>query len=156
MISIELSDLLSAAEDVVLPANATASVGGSVPSLGIVNSLKGNGKRLRFSRALLAGINAQDSVELVPIVSKGVIMVGRKLPYRQKYSLHFSKGNIAYNASAVNGLTKVFDLDFSVHVSMTFSGISFMELPTGEPIAVVDMASSSVVSIEDDAFDDGV
>ena len=156
MISIDLSDLMSAAEAVVLPANTTAAVGGSVPTFGIVNSLKGNGKRLRFSQALLAGINAQDSVELVPIASKGVIMIGKALPYLNKYRVHLSKGNIAYNAGAVNGLTKVFGLDFSVHVSMTFSDVSFMELPTGEPIAVVNMSSSSVVSVEDDTLADVV
>ena len=50
----------------------------NIYSLGVVNS-EGNGKRIVFSKALARKLQLEDSVDIVPLKDKGVVLVAKEL-----------------------------------------------------------------------------
>lgn len=131
----ELLELASKSETPVI--KSTASNGRY--SFSVVNS-ESNGKRISISKALAEALDLEDSVSLLPIQEEGLLMLSKK-PLSAKASsgrLKERGKKLCYNASLVRLITDAFRLDFSNHVSLSFSDIS-IEDHEGEPVAVVVM-----------------
>lgn len=131
----ELLELASKCETPVI--RNTASNGRY--SFSVVNS-ESNGKRFSISKALVEALDLEDSVSLLPIQEEGLLMLSKKtlseMASSAKLKEHGKK--LCYNAGLVRLLTKTFRLDFSNHVSLSFSDIS-IEDHEGEPVAVIVM-----------------
>lgn len=107
---------------------AAASVGGY--SFGVVNS-KNNGKRLSFSKALVAALDLEDTVELLPAAADGVLFAAKELPadvsFKGKLSGEGKK--ICYSGSLVGLITSSFNLDYSGgKTSKSFSNIEIQDV----------------------------
>ena len=134
----------AAARAVQLPQSAKVFSGNSRLSFNIVNS-DSNGKRVKLSKDLAAALGITESADILPIKGEGLIMVAEKLPYEAACSVSLkgerrngrSGAKIAYNAGMVALLTKEFDLDFSEHVSMSFSDITIEKLEDETPVALI-------------------
>ena len=82
---------------------------------------------------------------MLPIKDEGLLMVAEKLPYKAACSVSLKDegrngrdgAKIAYNSGMVALLTREFDLDFSKHVSMSFSDISIETLEDGTTVALI-------------------
>ena len=120
------------------------SAGGSKKySFGVVNS-KNNGKRLSFSKALAKELDLEEKFNIMPLSSKGVLMVAKKLPFG-RVSVGTLKGDekkICYGADLVELVTGCFGLDFAERTSMSFSDIEFNE-KDGVKVALIDMTKVS-------------
>ena len=123
-----------------LPNMATLASHNSRLSLNIVNSER-NGKRIKLSKDLASAVGITESATMLPIKSEGLLMVAEKLPYessRQATLKDDKRGDkIAYSYDMVALLTKVFELDFTDHVSMSFNGISIEKLEDDTPVALI-------------------
>lgn len=138
----DMKKIAAAAHAVKLPIMPVASSGGSL-SFNIVNS-ESNGKRIRFSKGLALAVGITESADMLPIKDEGLLMVAENLPYGAAcpVKLNGKGGNakIAYNSGMVALLTNVFELDFTKHVSMSFSDISIEKLDDGTPVALIRMS----------------
>lgn len=131
----ELLELASQSETPVI--RNTASNGKY--SFSVVNS-DSNGKRISISKALAEALDLEDGVSLLPVQEEGLLMLSKK-PLSAKASsgkLNGSGKKLCYNAGLVRLITDTFRLDFSDHVSLSFSDIAVQE-SEGEPVAVVVM-----------------
>lgn len=135
MHSFNISELLQQAAATNIP--QVYNEGARHHSLGIVNS-EGNGKRITLSKKLIARLELEENFQLLPIPSEGVALIAQKLPSNQASTARLSsKGRgVCYSAGLVQLLTQLFKLDFSEHVSRTFTDITFDEID-GMPVAIV-------------------
>lgn len=140
----DMQRIEAAARAVQLPQSAKVFSGNSRLSFNIVNS-DSNGKRVKLSKDLAAAIGITERADILPIKGEGLIMVAEKLPYEAACSVSLKDegrngrtgAKIAYNSGMVALLTKEFDLDFSEHVSMSFSDISIEKLEDETTVALI-------------------
>lgn len=127
----------------------TASVGGY--SFGIVNS-KNNGKRLSFSKALVAALDLEDTVELLPAAADGVLFVAKKLPTDVSFEgkLTGDGKKLCYSGSLVALVTESFKLDFSEKTSMSFAHVEIQDVD-GTKVAAIHFPFSSEASEDEEA-----
>lgn len=120
-------------------------------SFGIVNA-EGNGKRLSISKAISEKLGLEDSAMIIPLVDSGVVIIGKTLPFPKasELTLKGKEKKLAYNAGAVKLLAKVFDLDFSVKTSMSFSDITF------DVVDDVDVAIVNIKGVEGDSNEENL
>ena len=137
-----IENLLAKASATNVPVVNAAAGGSNKYSMGIVNS-KNNGKRLTFSKALSSKLGLTETVQMLPLMDEGVLLVAKELPGGSVSSgaLRGDDKKICYGASLVELLTKVFKLDFSEHVSRSFSDIQF-EIHGDLTIAIIKLASA--------------
>ena len=105
-------------------------------SFGLVNSTQ-NGKRFSISKALAEQLQLTDSVYVMPSAATREVVIGKTLPFPSSKNCKL-KGDgkkLCYSASVVELLTKVLNLDFSLHVSITAKQINLCEIE-GMPVAV--------------------
>ena len=138
-----IANLLAKASTTNIPVVNTSAGGSSRFSMGIVNS-KNNGKRLTFSKALSSKLGLAETVQMLPIMDEGVLLVAKDLPVSSASSgsLRGDEKKICYAASLVELLTSVFRLDFSEHVSRSFNDIQFEE-HDGVTVAIIKMSAAS-------------
>ena len=74
-----IANLLAKASTTNIPVVNTSAGGSSRFSMGIVNS-KNNGKRLTFSKALSSKLGLAETVQMLPIMDEGVLLVAKDLP----------------------------------------------------------------------------
>ena len=74
-----IENLLAKANATNIPVVNAAAGGSSKYSMGIVNS-KDNGKRLTFSKALSAKLGLTETVQMLPLIEEGVLLVAKELP----------------------------------------------------------------------------
>ena len=143
-----INSTLTKAQSLSLPTITSISHGSSKFSFGIVNS-KRNGKRLSFSKALVAKLELEDTVYITPVKEDGVIILaGTRLFDCYSCDLRGDDKKISYSSGVVEALTEIFGLTFGKHVSMSFNSIEFDE-HEGVPVAIVTLSSSaSTVSAE--------
>ena len=123
----------------------------SIYSLGVVNS-EGNGKRIVFSKALARKLQLEDSVDIVPLKDKGVVLVAKELSSKKAIQCKLSGKDrkICYSAGLVQLLIETFKLDYSEHVSRSFREVEFDERG-GTLLAAIKLADPII----DDATDGG-
>lgn len=143
----DIEALFRAAAEVA-PINITSTCNaGSKISMGIVNS-KENGKRISFSKALVKALGVTEKIFILPMKIEGMLLLAAKTfpftaPAASVLQLRGDSGRkIAYASNAVACLTEVFQLDFSQHVSMTFSDIRIEERD-GVTVGVVNMRGNN-------------
>lgn len=142
--TMDMQRIEAAAQTVQLPQIPKTSSRNSRLSFNIVNS-DSNGKRVKLSKGLTTALGITESADILPIKGEGLIMVAEKLPYEAACSVSLkdegrngtSGAKIAYNSGMVALLTMEFDLDFSEHVSMSFSDISIEKLEDGTTVALI-------------------
>ena len=119
-------------------------------SFNIINS-DTNGKRLSLSKMLIERLGLEDEFQLLPIPSSGVALIGKHLPSSQASTVRLSnrERGTCYSANLVKILTQLFSLDFSAHVSRTFTDITFDEIE-GVPVAIITLAKVSKESVEEE------
>ena len=141
---INRNKIFEKAKTVNIPKVQTAS---SAYSFGIVNSK--NGKRLTFSKALSEKLGLGETVDILPIIDDGVLLVSANLPFEaaSKGAVNKDERKICYAAALVALVTESFKLDFTRRTSMSFSDIT-VEDYEGETIAIV-----SIKEPEGDAND---
>ena len=141
----DMKKIEAAARTVQLPKVATTASHNSRLSLNIVNSAR-NGKRIRFSGGLASALGITESADILPIESMGVLMVAKKLSsYDNALPVTLKNdygAKIAYSSGMVALLTEVFDLDFSEHVSMSFSDMSINKLEDGTTVALIRISNA--------------
>jgi len=144
-------NIIKKAQAVSLPSITSTSRSNSKYSFGIVNS-KANGKRVSFSKALVAKLDLTDTAYITPVCDDGVIILaGSKLFESYECNLRGDDKKLSYNSGVVETLTELFGLDFSQHVSKSFTKIDFDE-HEGIPVAVITLTNPvSTRSTEDDA-----
>lgn len=137
---LSIAQLLDEATKTKIPARAMSKQSKSKPSFGIVNSST-NGKRLTFSRAIVAELDLKDIAEIALIPTESCVLIASKLPIGNKLACKLSaKGDskkISYNAGAVEAITKAFELNFAEHVSASYDEVEFSTFEDGMPYAVV-------------------
>ena len=116
----------------------------NIYSLGVVNS-EGNGKRIVFSKALARKLQLEDSVDIVPLKDKGVVLVAKELSSKKAIQCKLSGKDrkICYSAGLVQLLIETFEVDYGEHVSRSFRDVEFDErgdlpiaaIKISEPIA---------------------
>lgn len=145
-----INSTLTKAQSISLPSITSTSKGNSKFSFGIVNS-KTNGKRLSFSKALAEKIDLDKCAYLTPICEDGKVLVaGTKVFDSYECSLRGDDKKLSYNSGVVETLTELFSLDFSKHVSISFSKIDFEEYE-GVNIAIITLSPPvSTENTEDD------
>ena len=128
MVIKNFESLIAKAKSVKLPTSISVSGGSSTYSFGIVNS-SSNGKRMSFSKALVAKLNLNDTVFITPLVDDGkILVVGQKLfDATYECGLRGDSRKTSYRAGVVKEIVNAFHLDFGSHVSMTFTNIEFFE-----------------------------
>ena len=135
-------DIIKKAQAVSLPSINTTSRGNGKFSFGVVNS-KRNGKRLSFSKALVAKLELEDTVYITPVKEDGVIILaGTRLFDCYSCDLRGDDKKISYSSGVVEALTEIFSLDFSKHVSMSFNNIEFDEHEC-TPVAIITLSPSA-------------
>ncbi len=143
-----ISDLISkiSAEDAAPVINAT---GAGKYSFGIVNS-EGNGKRITLSKALSSDLGLTDHLELLPYPKDGILIIGANLnsEFASSCTLRGKEKKIGYAAPIVHLLTQLYAIDFSSHVSKSFSDVT-LDSHNGEKVAVITMCAASAVSEDD-------
>lgn len=141
-------DIIKKAQTVTLPSTTTTCRSNSKLSFGVVNS-KTNGKRLSFSKALVTKLELKDAAYITPIKEDSVIIVaGAQLFESYKCDLRGNDKKLSYCSGVVETLTEIFSLDFSQHVSKSFTKIEFDE-HEGVPVAVIALSSTvSTVNAE--------
>lgn len=141
----ELISKISAAD----AAPVINSTGAGKYSFGVVNS-EGNGKRITLSKALSADLGLTDRLELLPCPKDGILIIGANLnsKFASSCTLRGKEKKIGYSAPIVHLLTKLYAIDFSVHVSTSFSDIT-LDSYNGEKVAVITMCAASAVSEDD-------
>ena len=146
-----INSTLTKAQSLSLPTITSISHGSSKFSFGIVNS-KRNGKRLSFSKALVAKLELEDTVYITPVKEDGVIILaGTRLFESYECNLRGDDKKLSYNSGVVETLTELFGLDFSQHVSKSFTKIDFDE-HEGVPVAIVSLTNPvSTRNTEDNA-----
>lgn len=135
-------------------------------SFGIVNS-KNNGKRVTISKALAQTLDLEDNAMFMPSGSDRKLVIGRTLPFPHAITGKLSGADkkTCYLTPLVALLTEMYELDFSKHVSQTFTTIDIDNI-NGVPVAIVSFpaqASTGAVttatanaSSEDSAEDDSL
>ena len=140
----DLNDLLRDITDAdTFDFTTSVRSGNGVPSFGIVNSST-NGKRVTLSKALTDALSIKDEMYILPIPSKGIILVSSASihPNAQHFELKGEASKVCYKSSLVTELAKKFHIDFSKHVSRSFRNIKF--IPDATPaIAEVRLAVST-------------
>lgn len=151
----KIEHLIEIANQSEIPVIRTAQ-GRGKSSFGIINS-KGNGKRISISKTLAEELKLEHHASLLVAPAKGVIMLSEKVLSDRAYNVTL-KGDgskTCYCAGLVRGLTEVFKLDFSEHVSLSFPDISIEEYEGG-PVAVIDMTTHSSVQTNLQQPEEGV
>ena len=110
-------------------------------SFGIVNS-EGNGKRLSFSKALLAVLEIDKDIALLIVPSESVVLVARELPFPNTFSGKLGKNGKWYNSTAVKSITSAFGIDFGKHVSYAYNNIDINDLD-GVPVATIHIPNAN-------------
>lgn len=149
---VSISDMIAEAEAAIaampqIAGNTRTSNG--ICSVGVVNSK--NGKRITFSKALCLKLGLTDKVNVLPNIKTSELIVASRIASprtcRGKLSGEANEKKICYNSNMVALITMAFGLDFSEHVSRSFSNIRFVE--EGETIyAFVTMGNPEVEKIE--------
>ena len=133
-------DIIKKAQAVSLPSINTTSRGNCRYSFGIVNS-PNNGKRLSFSKALAEKISLDKCAHITPLAEDGKILVaGSKIFESYECNLRGDDKKISYCAGVVETLTELFSLDFSKHVSRSYSLIDFEDYE-GVSVAVITLTN---------------
>lgn len=138
----DINKIYEAAQAVELPEISAVSTRSSSLSFGVVNS-KRNGKCISLSAGLVSAMGITDKAAILPVQSENVILVAKELPELPAAHEVALKGGrseeakIAYDAKIVAILTEVFGLNFTGHVSRTFSNICIETLDGKPPIAVI-------------------
>ena len=106
-------------------------------SMGIVNS-KSNGRRLTLSKSIADKLKIDDELFAMPAEgeNKLVITKTKVFPNSVKLTACGEGKKTIYCGPLVELLTKMFNLDFSKHVSQTYSNVSFEEFKN-EQVAVI-------------------
>ena len=116
-------------------------------SLSVINSSE-NGKRLHISAGIARAISIEDSVFIAVIPSGNTVIIApSKIETFAKCGSSFpakgEKRKVVYSASAVEAITKAFDLDFSDgRTSRSFRDVQIDEYG-GVPVALVTIGSPS-------------
>lgn len=135
----DIKELQTAAEKVELADIKVVRSGNALLSFGIVNS-KRNGKRVTLSKSLTSAIEVDKSAAMLPIPDKGVLMIAKALPYKAASTVNLKNdggGKVGYNSGMVALLTQTFGLNFTDHVSVSYSDIDVNTLDNGTPVAIV-------------------
>ena len=119
-------------------------------SFGVVNSK--NGKRLTFSKALSKKLGLTETVDILPIIEEGILLVSADLPFEAASTGTVNKDErkICYGAALVALVTESFKLDFTGKTSMSFSDISIEDYE-GQPFAFINIGKP-----EDDTDEENV
>ena len=107
-------------------------------SVNIVNNK--NGKRVSFTKALVAKLGLTDSVDIVVLEEDHTILIGRNLPFEEAkttYKLSGDDKKLIYNSTLIQELTEIFSLDFGGKTSKSFTEITFNTDDSGVMAAVV-------------------
>ena len=115
--------------------------GNSIPSLTVTGGKKVT-KSINFTKALSEKLGLTDSVEIL-LLKKGSIVVAAHLGIEQakKFSLCDDDGKkIIYNASLVQILAKIGNLDYSERTSYSFREIKYDDV-NGKTVATIDLTS---------------
>lgn len=112
-------------------------------SFGIVNS-RNNGKRITMSKALAEALDLKDTVMFMPHRGARKLVIAKSLefPHAVTGKLSGDGKKTCYLTSMVELLTKMFSLDFSKHVSRTFTDIEFDNI-NGVPVAIISFPNES-------------
>lgn len=135
----DMKKIEAAARNVQLPNVTTSASNNSRLSFNIVNS-KHNGKRIKLSKGLALEAGITESAAMLPIKSKGLLMVAEKLPFQAACSVTLKDdggAKIAYSYKMVALLTQEFALDFAERTSMSFNDISIDKLEDGTTVALI-------------------
>lgn len=152
-----IAELISSAKKVEL--SAVARNYNRKMSLRILSS-DSSGSKITLSSMLSErlGLKRNDTVKLMPVPSKGVMVVAKTLATEDVYEFvelkEKDKSLYAYGAPMINGIIKDFSLDFSKHVSKSFPVIELCDEDTDSPYAVVDMKDGNNAPVQEDAEDD--
>ncbi len=143
----DMKKIEAAAQSVQLPKIAIPRASNSRLSFGIVNSPR-NGKRLRLSMGLASAVNVTKDAAMLPIPDEGLLMVAEKLSFDETRTVSLkndsrSNAKISYNTDMVLLLTKVFNLDFTEHVSVSFNDVTLDTLSDGTPVALIRILDKS-------------
>lgn len=112
--------------------------GVSTYSVNIVNNK--NGKRVSFTKALVAKLGLTDSVDIVVLEEDHTVLLGRNLPFEEvkaTYKLSGDEKKLIYNSTLVQELVDIFSLDFGGKTSKSFTEIKFDIDDSGVMAAVV-------------------
>lgn len=145
MVRLDKNKLFAAANNINIP--QVTGTGSGKYSITVVNS-DGNGKRITFSKALVEKLGLTEGVSLIPLKDEGILMAAKKLPFeRASHILLNSKDKrTAYNAEAVQLITKAFKLDYTNgRTSYSFNNVDFMT-DNGMEIAVIQISAPSSAS----------
>lgn len=112
-------------------------------SFGIVNST-GNGKRITINKSLSEKLELTDTVSVLPHSDKNVLVIGKSLPFDSAsvVKINGQDKKTCYSAGIVKLIAKSFNIDFSKHVSRSFTNIDIDEID-GIPVAIIDMSKVS-------------
>lgn len=137
----DFKNLIKLAETVEMPEKETRHfTGNSVFSFGVVNNR--NGKRTSYSAALVKKLGLTNTAELIPVPSDSCIMIAKTFGdvSGAKMTATLTKDDgkkISYTTYPVHAITKLFDLNFEKHSSMSFNEITFDTMDDGTPVALV-------------------
>lgn len=138
MSEFDLSDLMEAAAKVVIPTIPAGSHGGGgKATFGVVNNV--NGKRLTFSKALTEVLELGNTVNLVPVAEKGLLIAGKIVPNQKPINCKLSSSGgkkISYSANAVAQVTASFGLTFDSCTSQSFDDVR-IEKYEDSPVAII-------------------
>lgn len=117
-------------------ATVTTSATGKY-SLGLVNS-ESNGKRFTLSKSLAQELGIDKEVFLMPHPEARIIVISKEkiFPNSSKGTLSGKDKKTCYSAGIVKLLTDYFKIDFSEHVSRTFTDID-IDIYNDNKVAVI-------------------
>ena len=153
----KISELISSAKKVEL--GAVARNYNRKMSLRILSS-DSSGSKITLSSMLCErlGLKRNDTVKLMPVPSKGVMVVAKNIDTDDVYEFvelkEKDKALYAYGAPIINLIIKDFSLDFSKHVSKSFPVVELHDDDATVPYAVVDMNDGNNAPVQEDSEDD--
>ena len=146
--AINIKELMNKANSVTEVTAGNTSGGTSKMSVTIVYSR--NGKRLTISKKLADTLKLTDVAQISFIIDEGIILLGKVTSEVEENRIEMtlkddfdtiketSTGRkIAYNADAVLGIVKGFQLDYSKCSSKSFDKIEIDSSDPDNPIAVI-------------------
>ena len=98
-------------------------------------------KRIRLSEDLAFALGLMKTAAIIPIQSKGLLMVAETLPYKDAIPVSLENNGGAktiYNYGVVDLLIEVFGLDFTHNRNKYFKNITLKTL-RGTPVALINI-----------------
>ena len=121
----------------------------SAYSFGIVNSK--NGKRLTFSKSLSEKLGLIETVDILPMIDDGILLVSADLPFEAASTGTVNKDEkkICYGAALVALVTESFKLNFTGKTSISFNDITIEDYE-GHPVAFINIGKPKETADEED------